>query len=171
MGENTQVYRVIDFDKKQFSVQLVKILTIAIVVTILNQLLSGANYTWMKNAETSLLFFVTTILTGLYFGILIAVFLTGSEAWKNVVKAARTPGSHAEQEKRVREALAVTTDPFLAYGLTSVWIAMVLTGMFLYFPIEVCWLLTIVLTITGMLTKFAFDYWGFESGIKRIEHI
>lgn len=171
MGQETLQYRIIDFDKKVFYQRLIWIFAIAVAITIANQLIVRANLTWMKTAENSLLFFITTILTGLYFGILIAVFLTGSDAWKNVVKAVRKPNNFDEREKEVAEALAVTADPFLAYGLTSVWIAIAATGMFLNFPLEVCWLLTSVLTITGMLTVFAFDYWGFESGIKRIECI
>jgi hypothetical protein len=167
----TTNYRVIDFDVEQFALKMIPIVIASSVATLLNQVVSLTNPPWLAAGANGVLFVVILILSNLYLAALIAILITGSEAWNKVIVLIGEPDglSPEDQEKKIKAALAKRPDSFLAIALCAIWIIMLVVGIFVYFPIELCWTFTLIALITGMLVIFAFDYWGFTDGIKRIE--
>ena len=158
------MYRIVAFDVKAAAKQGVIIAIMSLVLTLLGRVSSEP--AWVKEGENFVLFFLIFVGTLLYGFSVATVFQAGQTAWYALVEAVEM-----NESEKVEKLMRKKPDIFPTILVVLGWLLLTLSSLYLQVPKEMSFLMFVLMTVITTPVFLAFDYWGYTSGIKRIEKL
>jgi hypothetical protein len=140
-------------------------LLVCVGITFLNPIMTRPD--WVKDGENFVLFFGVLFAGLIYAFSVIEVFKTGQNVWKELVSAVKTAEVSGD-DKEVERILGERPDYFLTVVAVLAWLVLVYCSLSLRIPALMLPLFFAVNLLLMLPVVLAFDYWGFEGGIKRV---